>query len=112
MNNKQTITNHTFYPDGENNFLPDIELVKVSGDFTDRSIWFLWRGTEQFAFMTTDSNYGDYWWIITRTEYTDEFQEFLDNELDGYDSLETMFDSLDEFIPENYELIFERENND
>jgi len=110
MDNKQTITNHTFYPDGENNFLPGIELVKVSGNFEDRSIWFIWQGIEQFAFMTKDNEYGDYQWLITRTEYTDEFQEFLDNELDGYDSLETMFDSLDEFIPENYELTFERAN--
>jgi len=110
MENKKTISNHTFYPDGENCYLPDIELVKVSGDFTDRSVWFLWRGIEQFAFMTKDNEYGDYCWLVTRTEYTDEFQEEIDTYLDGYDSLETMFDSLDEFIPENYELTFERAN--
>ena len=108
MENKKTIPNHTFYPDGENGFIPGIELVKVSGNFTDRSIWFLWQGTEQFAFMSKDNEYGDFQWFITRTEYTDEFQEFLDDELDVFNSLETMFDTFDEFIPENYELTFER----
>jgi hypothetical protein len=109
MENKKTITNHTFYPDGENSFIPDIELVKVSGDFTDRSVWFLWRGIEQFVFMTKDNQYGDSFWLITDTEYTDEFQDFLDEELENYDSLESMFDSY-EFIAENYEITFEREN--
>jgi hypothetical protein len=108
MDHKETIFHHTFYPDGENNFIPGIELVKVSGNFIDKSVWFLWQGTEQFAFMSKDNEYGDFHWLIKDTEYTDKFQEFLDDELGGYDSLETMFSSLDKRIPENYELTFER----
>jgi hypothetical protein len=109
MENKQTITNHTFYADGENSFIPDIELVKVSGNFTDRSVWFLWRKAEQFVFMTKDNEYDDSFWLITDTEYTKDFQDFLDEKLEDYDSLEAMFDSY-EFITENYKLTFKGDN--
>lgn len=98
---------HDFYPHGKNEFIPDVKLVKVQGDYTERSVWFLWRGTEQWLKMSKDNEYGDNFWLVVDTKYTDDFQEFLDEELDGYDSLESMFSTgIDDVIPETYSVKF------
>jgi hypothetical protein len=98
---------HDFYKDeNETGWIPDVKMTKVEGDFSERRVWFLWRGTPQWLEMTTNSDDG-YWWIH-KTEYTDEFQEWLYENLDGYDSLESMFSSgLVDVIPETYSVEFE-----
>ena len=92
----------------ERNFvaIPDLELVKVSGDDKDRSVHFLWRGTKQWLAMSRDNHYGDNCWLVVKTDYTEEFQEFLDEELGGYDSLEDTFE-LSDLINTNYTIDFE-----
>jgi hypothetical protein len=98
---------HDFYPHGENEFIPDVKLVKVEGNYTERSVWFLWRGTEQWLKMSKDNEYGDNFWLVVDTNYTNDFQEFLYEELGGYDSLETMFSTgIDDVIPETYSVEF------
>ena len=97
---------HDFYKDGNDGWIPDVKMTKVEGDFSERRVWFLWRGTPQWLEMTTDSDDG-YWWIH-KTKYTDEFQEWLYENLDGYDSLESMFSSgLVDVIPETYSIEFD-----
>ena len=39
--------------------VPDLQLVKVSGDNRDRSVHFLWRGTKQWLAMSKDNYYDD-----------------------------------------------------
>ena len=102
---KQTIENHTFYPNGDNQFIPDVELLSISGDDRDMDVIFLWRGTEQWLAMSKDNQYGDNFWLITKTQYTSEFEQFLDEELGGYDSLENMFSGFD-FINTSYKVEF------
>jgi hypothetical protein len=91
----------------ERNFsaIPDLKLIKISGDDRDRSIHFLWRGEAQWLAMSKDNPYGDNCWLVVKTDYTDEFQEYLDEELGGYDSLESTFE-LSDLIPFHYELDF------
>ena len=102
------ITNHTFYPNGENANIPDVELVSVLGDDRDMSAHFLWRGTKQWLAMSKDNYYNDNSWLVVETDYSEEFQEWLDEELSGYDSLETMFGTID-FLPnESYLFIVSR----
>jgi hypothetical protein len=91
----------------ERNFsaIPDLKLVKISGDDRDRSVHFLWRGEAQWLAMSKDNHYDDNCWLVVKTDYTDEFQEWLDEELGGYDSLESTFE-LSDLIPLDYELVF------
>jgi hypothetical protein len=98
---------HDFYADeNETGWIPDVKMTKVEGDRVERRVWFLWRGTPQWLEMTTDSDDG-YWWVH-KTKYTDEFDAWLDENLDGYDSLESMFSSgLLDVIPETYSVEFE-----
>jgi hypothetical protein len=50
----------------------------------------------------------DGFWLITRTEYTENFEEWLDEELDGYDSLESMFSTgLLDILPDTYSVEFD-----
>ena len=93
-----------------NNYVPDLELVKVEGTAIERDVWFLWRGTKQNLRMSRDNEYGDWEWMITHTEYTDEFDIWLDENLDLYDSLESTFE-LDDLIPTNYTFEFKTGNN-
>jgi hypothetical protein len=96
---------HDFYKDEDNGWIPDVKLTKVEGDRTERRVWFLWRGTPQWLEMTTET---DGYWLVINTEYTDEFQEWLDEELDGYDSLESMFSTgLLELLPDTYSVEFD-----
>ena len=103
------ITKHTFYPNGENGFIPDVRLVSVSGDDRDMGVHFLWAGTRQWLAMSKDNPYGDNQWLVVKTDYTPEFQEWLDEELSGYDSLETMFGTLQENT--NYNILVESKFN-
>jgi len=101
---------HDFYADELNGWIPDVKLVKVQGDYTDRFVWFLWRGTEQWLQMSRENEYNDLSWLVVDTKYTDDFQEFLYDELGGYDSLESMFSTgLDAVIPEVYLVEFEQD---
>lgn len=92
----------------ERNFsaIPDLKLVKITGDDRDRSIHFLWRDEPQWLAMSKDNEYGDNCWLVVKTDYTDEFQEFLDEELGGYDSLESTFE-LEDIIPLTYSIDFD-----
>jgi hypothetical protein len=92
----------------ERNFtaIPDLELVKISGDDRDRSVHFLWRGTKQWLAMSKDNHYGDNEWLVVKTDYTEDFENFLDEELGGYDSLESTFE-LSDIIPLTYDITFE-----
>jgi hypothetical protein len=89
-----------------NNFIPDVKLVKVSGDSTDRTVEFLWRGVAQTVYMSRENEYGDGEWTVTYGNYTEEFDNWLDENLENYDSLEFMFD-LQDIIPTEYELEFD-----
>lgn len=97
---------HDFYKDeNETGWIPDVKMTKVEGDRTERRVWFLWRGKPQWLEMTTQY---DGFWLISDTKYTDEFQEWLDENLDGYDSLESMFSTgLLDVIPDTYSVEFE-----
>ena len=92
----------------ERNFsaIPDLKLVKITGDDRDRSIHFLWRGDRQWLAMSKDNPYEDNCWLVVKTDYTEEFQEFLDEELSGYDSLESTFE-LSDIIPTEYSIEFD-----
>ena len=83
----------------ERNFtaVPDLQLVEVSGDDRDRSVHFLWQGKKQWLAMSRDNSYGDNCWLVIKTDYTEYFEEFLDEELGGYDSLESTFELSDLF---------------
>jgi hypothetical protein len=89
--------------------IPDLVLTRIEGDWLGsnigRSVWFKWRGTKQSCFMAVEDGY----WLITETTYTDEFQEWLDEYLDEYDSLEYMFD-VGNLIPASYDITFEEDN--
>jgi hypothetical protein len=56
--------------------------------------------------MSKDNEYGDNCWLVTETDYTEDFEEFLDEELGGYDSLESTFD-LEDIIPMTYDITFD-----
>ena len=82
------------YSNSQYDFIPDVEIIKIEGSWLGdegaiREIWFTWRGTQQFAKMLVDE---DGYWIIDDTKYTGEFEEWLDENLENYDSLESMFD--------------------
>ena len=92
----------------ERNFsaVPNLELVKVSGDDRDRSVYFLWQGTKQWLAMSKDNYLGDNCWLVVKTDYTEDFADFLDAELGGYDSLESTFE-LSDLFPTHREIEFE-----
>lgn len=99
---------HTFYPDGENGYIPDVQLLKVTGNDRDRGVYFLWRGKEQWLAMSKDNAYEDGFWCVVKTDYTEEFDEWLDENLGGYDSLESMFSTgIGDIIPDDYSVEFE-----
>lgn len=99
---------HDFYADEPNGWIPDVQLVKVQGDYTERFVWFLWRGTEQWLKMSKDNEYGDNFWLVVDTNYTETFDEWLDENLSGYDSLESMFSTgIEISIPETYLVEFD-----
>jgi hypothetical protein len=92
----------------ERNFtaIPDLKLVKITGDDRDRSIHFLWRGEAQWLAMSKDNPHGDNCWLVVKTDYTEEFEAWLDEELGGYDSLESTFE-LSDIIPTEYSIEFD-----
>jgi len=84
---------YDIYATPNNAFIPDVEIKSVE-DYADnqkRSVAFLWRGTKQWLELSKDNSYNDGNWLITDTEYTKEFEEWLDENLDQYDSLESLF---------------------
>lgn len=92
----------------ERNFtaIPDLKLVKITGDDRDRSIHFLWRGEAQWLAMSKDNPHGDNFWLVVKTDYTEDFEAWLDENLDGYDSLESTFE-LSDIIPTDYSIEFD-----
>lgn len=97
---------YNLYADENTDFIPNVELAKVLGDSRDRSIHFLWNGTKQWLAMSKDNGYNDNAWLVTETDYTEEFQAWLDENLENYDSLESMFE-LEKLIQDRYEIKFE-----
>jgi hypothetical protein len=88
----------------ENNaFIPDVE-VKIVDEYDEgkKSIWFFWRGKQQWVEMTIQD---DGFYLITDNEYTDEFQSWLDENLENYDSLESMFEGVSN-NPSNKQVYF------
>jgi hypothetical protein len=84
---------YDIYATPNNAFIPDVEIKSVE-DYADnqkRSVAFLWRGTKQWLELSKDNSYNDGNWLITDTEYTPDFQEWLDENLENYDSLESLF---------------------
>ena len=81
---------YDIYATPNNAFIPDVEIKSVE-DYADnqkRSVAFLWRGTKQWLELT---NQDDGHYLITDTEYTPDFEEWLDENLENYDSLESLF---------------------
>jgi hypothetical protein len=84
---------YDIYATPNNAFIPDVEIKSVE-DYADnqkRSVAFLWRGTKQWLELSKDNSYNDGNWLITDTEYTPDFEEWLDENLENYDSLESLF---------------------
>jgi hypothetical protein len=81
---------YDIYATPNNAFIPDVEIKSVE-DYADnqkRSVAFLWQGTKQWLELTIQD---DGFYLITDTEYTDEFESWLDENLENYDSLESLF---------------------
>lgn len=97
---------YDLYKNPDTYFIPDVQLAKVEGNWRDRYVWFSWRGTEQALKMSRINDYDDLAWLIVDTNYTDDFTNWLDENLDEYDSLEAMF-SLEDLIPDEYRYKFE-----
>ena len=97
---------HDFYADeNETGWIPDVKMTKVEGDRTERRVWFLWQGKPQWLEMSTQY---DGFWLVSDTKYTEDFEEWLDENLDDYDSLESMFSTgLLDVIPDTYSVEFE-----
>ena len=92
---------HDFYKD-DNDWIPDVQLLKVEGDRTERRVWFLWREKPQWLEMTTEQ---DGYWLVTDTKYTDEFYDWLEENIIDYDSLESMFSTgLLDLLPDTYSI--------
>ena len=98
---------YDIYATPNNAFIPDVEIKSVE-DYADnqkRSVAFLWRGTKQWLELSKDNSYNDGNWLITDTEYTPDFQEWLDENLENYDSLESLFGSVSN-NPSNKQVYF------
>lgn len=73
--------------------VPNITITRTESENPiSKSVWFEWQGVPQFAQLTWETNGG---WLIVSTNYTAEFDEWLDENLDDYDSLETLFGGED-----------------
>jgi hypothetical protein len=72
-------------------FIPDVVLVKATTDDYFKRVWFTWRGTEQWLKMLLQQ---DGFWLIVDTDYTEEFEQYLDEHLEDHDSLESMFEEV------------------
>lgn len=68
--------------------LPDIKLGKIIAVDEQMSVWFSWRDTPQWCYMEKEN---DGHFLIWQTNYTDAFQDWLDENLHDYDSLEATF---------------------
>ena len=107
MTTDKTVRGHDLYASETGSYIEDLKLTKVENDWMDgvRRVWFTWRGQDQWLEMTREE---DGYWLISETEYTDEFDELISSDgfLDDYDSLESTF-SLDDLIPSVQTLTFE-----
>jgi hypothetical protein len=69
--------------------VPNITITRTESENPiSKSVWFEWRGVPQFAQLTWETNGG---WLIVRENYTADFDEWLGENLNDYDSLETLF---------------------
>jgi hypothetical protein len=88
------MTTHDFYAE-PNGWIPDVKLKKIAGDYQEIRAWFTWRGQDQWLKMSRDNHYGDGYFLVVETDYTEEFYEwFTEGDGQGYDSLESMFESV------------------
>ncbi len=94
---------YDIYATPNNAFIPDVE-VKIVDEYDEgkKSIWFFWRGKQQWVEMTIQD---DGFYLITDNEYTDEFQSWLDENLENHDSLESMFEGVSN-NPSNKQVYF------
>jgi hypothetical protein len=94
---------YDIYSVPNNAFIPDVE-VKIVDEYDEgkKNIWFFWRGKQQWVEMTIQD---DGFYLITDNEYTDEFQSWLDENLENHDSLESMFEGVSN-NPSNKQVYF------
>ena len=94
---------YDIYATPNNAFIPDVE-VRIVDEYDEgkKSIWFFWRGKQQWVEMTIQD---DGFYLITDNEYTDEFQSWLDENLENHDSLESMFEGVSN-NPSNKQVYF------
>ncbi len=86
-------------------WIPDVKIKKIEGNCDYLKVWFDWKGKEQMSKMEWDNHdYNDNYWLITDCDYTDDFTEWLDENLGDYDSLESMFESL--FEHKHFEISY------
>ena len=67
---------------------PDIKLGKIVAENEQMAVWFSWRDAPQWCYMEKET---DGHFLIWQTNYTDAFQDWLDENLHDYDSLEATF---------------------
>jgi hypothetical protein len=79
---------YDIYATPNNAFIPDVVLHKFEDVNAERFVSFEWRGADQWLKMEIQDD-GHY--LITDTNYTEEFESWLDENLENYDSLESMF---------------------
>jgi hypothetical protein len=79
---------YDIYATRNNAFIPDVVLHKFEDVNAERFVSFEWRGADQWLKMEIQDD-GHY--LIIDTNYTEEFQSWLDENLENYDSLESMF---------------------
>jgi len=67
---------------------PDIKINKILAENKQMAFWFSWRDAPQWCYMELED---DGHFLIWQTNYTDAFQDWLDENLHDYDSLEATF---------------------
>ncbi len=85
------MTQKDIYSSTNNSFIPFVVVTKVKTDMYTKRVWFTWRGAEQWLQMEIQ---GDGHWLVVGAVYTSEFDEYLDENLENYDSLESMFENV------------------
>lgn len=76
------------YTDERNGYIPGVVVSGFAGDDKFRQVWFSWNGYNQNLTMEIQA---DGHWLITDTVFTENFDLWLDENLQDYDSLESMF---------------------
>jgi hypothetical protein len=93
---------YDIYSPKNNAFIPDVVLNKFEDAGKARFVSFAWRGLDQWFKMEIQAD-GHY--LITDTHYTEDFQVWLDENLEDYDSLESMFGSVPKTTKQVYFVV-------